>query len=212
MPEKASKSDKLEDSCVHQDPDIARDAQAFHKSCHKLLSRAMNVHADLSPALFYDLALHLREDIRRQAVWDTKGIRPAKYAAYLAFWIRKIKPISLAFDAGLYVRYNRSPPRMAEIVDINEKVAIRLAFDYISKFNEKNKLTVHKVESGHCGDCVIEYNKEKYKRIMNDFCYQKLANDGKCVLETLISDMRYRTFGPHHLVHLFDQFVFRLST
>jgi hypothetical protein len=34
--------------------------------------------------------------------------------------------------------------------------------------------------------------------------------NGKTVMDKLIYDMRYRPFGPHHLVHIFDQFIFGL--
>lgn len=167
----------------------------------------MGVSARLSNALFYDLAFHLREDLDRQERLAENGIRPAKHAAYLAFWLRKVKPVSNAFYVSTTQEYEGLPPVYEEIVDINEKLAIRLAFTYLESFNEMERLEIH--VDGR--DRKIKYNKTIFQKEIKDFCHQKLGNDGKDVLETLITDMRYRTFGPHHLEHLFDQFVFRLS-
>lgn len=172
-----------------------------------ILRDVMGVNAKLSNALFYDLALHLQEDIKRQEpVAENNGTRPAKFAAYLAFWLRKVKPVSNAFYVSTAQKYGGRPPVYEEIVDINEKLAIRLAFTYLRAFNEMGDLKIH--VDGR--DRKIRYDKAIFRKEVRDFCHQKLGNDGKDVLETLITDMRYRTFGPHHLEHLFDQFVFRL--
>lgn len=171
-----------------------------------ILRDVMGVHADLSNALFYDLALHLKEDVDRQAAISTDGIRPAKFAAYLAFWMRKIKPISRAYYVDVCKKHDWAPPPQEEINDINEKVAVRMAFNYLWAFHDLGHLTIHLGDD----DVPIKRDAEGFKTEVASFCHQKLGVDGECVLETLIYDMRYRTFGPHHLVHLFDQFVFRL--
>jgi hypothetical protein len=87
-----------------------------------------------------------------------------------------------------------------------------MAFEFLLQSNKKQMLKIHKDDGAESGDFPIPYNRDRFIRVMNEFCHQKLANDGKCVLDTIINDMRYRTFGPHHLAHWFDQFVFRLST
>lgn len=148
----------------------------------------------------------------RQQKLDRKGIRPAKHAAYIAFWMRKIKPISHAYDADIWNKHKGCPPSVKEIEDINEIIAVNLAFEFLLRSNQNKLLKIHKGEGSDSGDYPIHYNNACFIRVMNEFCHQKLANDGKCVLDTIINDMRYRTFGPHHLAHWFDQFVFRLST
>lgn len=187
-------------------------SQSMRISCQRILTETMSVRANLSIKLFNDLVIHLGEDVQRQLRLDTKGLRPAKYAAYIAFWMRKIKPISDAYDAGEWCKLRGRPPWYDEIEDINEIVAIKMAFEFLLKSNEKEMLKIHKDDGAESGDFPIPYNRDCFIRVMNDFCHQKLANDGKCVLDTIINDMRYRTFGPHHLAHWFDQFVFRLST
>jgi hypothetical protein len=126
--------------------------------------------------------------------------------------MRKIKPISDAYGEGEWRKTGSRPSWSKEIEDINEIVAIKMAFEFLLKANEKQKLMIHKDDPAGSGDFSIPYDRDRFIRVMNEFCHQKLANDGKCVLDTIINDMRYRTFGPHHLAHWFDQFVFRLST
>lgn len=168
----------------------------------------MNVHADLSKALFYDLAFHWRRDLDRMQ--DDKGIRPAKTAAYMAFWIRKTKPISNAYALATIQAYkNKIIPFTEEITNINEKVATRLAFQIIAQCAEKGFLKIHDSQTNQ--DIPLVYNRKKYEEAVSGYCNQKLGLDGKSVLEVLIYDMRYRAFGPHNLVHIFDQFVFSLT-
>lgn len=194
------------------DPEVARLAIALQQATSKLLTETMEIRADLSKALFYDVALHWKGDVDRIRKVDVKGIRPAKHVAYLAFWIRKIKPVSNAYSAALHQEHRkagRPMPSSAEIVNINERVAIRLAFQQLGSFAQAGQLFIHHDAKGE--DIRIDYDETRFVTALERYCHQKLALDGKCVLETLLSDMRYRTFGPHHLVHIFDQFVFNLS-
>lgn len=172
----------------------------------------MDVRANLSKGLFYDAALHWKADMDRLRKADDKGIRPAKHVAYLAFWIRKIKPITDAYKVEAVRNYKtqgRAVPAEEEITDINERVAIRLAFEHLAGFARNGELLFHDETQGE--DRRITYNKQKFRDAVKRYSQQKLGVDGKCVLDTLIHDMRYRAFGPHHLVHIFDQFVFNLS-
>jgi hypothetical protein len=192
-------------------PAITRLAGSLQCASSKILRESMGIRADLSKNLFFDAALHWKEDMDRLYKKDDKGIRPAKHVAFMAFWIRKIKPITGAYYHHTVMQYatqGKCIPPEEEIIDVNERVAIRLAFDQLAGFAENGELLFHDGETGQ--DRKLAYDKASFMQAVDRYCRQKHGVDGKCVLETLIYDMRYRSFGPHNLVHIFDQFVFRL--
>lgn len=190
-----------------KDKEVAKKALKWQKVSQQIVCDEMNVHANYSRALFHDLFLRYMSDIDKQSEHDDSDVRPAKRAAYLAFWIRKVKPISNAYYLDDIHQNGRNTPWTSEIVDINERLAIRLAFWFICAFNQMGKLKIHKNDD----DKAIPFDEKIFKKVMSEYCNQKLGIDGKSVLETLIHDMRYRSVGPHNLAYLFDQFVFRLS-
>ncbi|HYD32760.1 MAG TPA: hypothetical protein VEB64_18105 [Azospirillaceae bacterium] len=174
--------------------------------------KQMNVRADLSKALFFDLADRWCHDIGKISARDTDGVRPSKHAAFLAFWMRKIKPISRAYRFSDILKSEATGkpiPYWSEVVTINEQVAIRLAFQWLAQFAKQGKLLVHDSDSGK--ESPVVYDEDRFKRRVAQFCGRKVSLDGRTVLEILVDDMRYRTFGPHHLAQLFDQFVFSLA-
>lgn len=196
-----------------KDPkDVALLACSLYSGSVNIL-KEMRVRANLSKALFFDAALHWLGDSARLMAREPKGIRPAKHVAYLAFWIRKIKPISRAYPVAVWAAAANAgtlPDPTYEIVDINERLAIKYAFEVLADFSKNEKVTIH--TSGEDDAHSLKYNEGLYKDFVTKYCEQKLGNSGKTVFETLVHNMRYRTFGPHHLVHIFDQVVFGLET
>ena len=195
----------------YSDEKMASLAMRLQQMTSRLLIQDFKVKADLSKALFFDIARPWGNDIELISDQDSDGIRPAKYVAYLAFWYRKIKPISFAYNFSDIeaARANGFPPAPAlEIVDINERLAIKVAFELLSDYVKAGKAIVH--DGSNEDGYVVHYDPEGYRAAVMNFCSRKLGVDGDTVSGVLIRDMRYRSFGAHHLVHLFDQFVFSL--
>ncbi len=141
---------------------------------------------------------------------EADHIRPAEYAAHLAFWIKKLKPIVKLTICEMWKPLEGGVPvnPSMEIIDINEQAAIRLAFVHLAGCAKKGQVTIHDKASGEF--CVLSYDDQMYKASVQKFLSQKLDLDGKSVSDKLIEDMRYRSFDTHHFVHMFDQFVFGL--
>jgi hypothetical protein len=174
----------------------------------RYLDHGRQIKAVVSKSLLNDVALRWKIDTARIGA---EHIRPAEYAAHLAFWIKKLKPISQAYHlqdmeaarkAGIPVN-----PSM-EIIDINEQAAIRLAFVHLAGCAKNGQVTIHNKALGDF--CVLSYDDQMYKASVQKFLSQKLDLDGRSVSDKLIEDMRYRSFDAHHFVHMFDQFVFGL--
>jgi hypothetical protein len=174
----------------------------------RYLDHSRQIKAVVSKSLLNDVAMRWKIDTVRIAA---EHIRPAEYAAHLAFWIKKLKPISQAYylrdveaarEAGVPVN-----PSM-EIIDINEQAAIRLAFVHLAGCAKKGQVTIHDKASDEF--CVLSYDDQMYKASVQSFLSQRLKLGGGSVSDKLIEDMRYRSFDTHHFVHMFDQFIFGL--
>lgn len=189
------------------DPEVvAKLAVLIQRLSSRILMDSLNVRADISKALCYDVALHWLHDIERLRRDGDDTIRPAKHVAYMAFWFRKLKPLSNAYHLRDILQAGAHPaPPTREILNVNERVAIWIAFEQLSDFAEAGNLVL-------CGtpDTVYPYDPEKFRKAVERYRNQKLGPQGKTVLEALLYDMRYKAFGPQHLVHIFDQFVFNL--
>lgn len=180
----------------------------------------MKIKAEASLPVFIDVSRRWHRDMGRlvqsvriptDGIPPDAGIRPAKYVGFIAFWVRKLKPISRAFKhADIVKQQGRYKVDSAkEVRHINELVAIKLAVEVLREFLEANLVTVPNAPGSK--PTMIEWNPEAYEAELKSFFDQKLGPDGMSVIESLLYDMRYRTFGPHHLVHLFDQLVFNLK-
>lgn len=194
------------------DPAKAMDlAINLQRATGKLLSERMGIRADLSRQLFLDIAVNWFRDFDRIKLDETKGVRPARLIAYLMFWIRKVKPVSAAYreaDIRAALSSGRAVPSSKEIIDINERVAILLAFEFLADYAKGKSIIVYDASQGM--DRPYVYDRARFDAAVDRYLNQRLGSDGKSALQTLIRDMRYKAFGPHNLVHLMDQFVFRL--
>jgi hypothetical protein len=196
------------------DPEaIAELAEWLHGFICKYLHVHLAVEAEISKAQLYDIAWRWKIDMNRISRSAKSGVRPAKHSAYLAFWIRKLKPISQAYflrdiKSALAAKSSVDPTR--EIIDINERAAIRMAFSYLGGFGKAGKIVIHNASDDKF--LALKYEDSKYRQSVESYLNKKLGINGMTVSEKLIDDMRYRSFGPHHLVHIFDQFVFGLRS
>lgn len=193
------------------DPNIAFELGEwlFHFTS-RYLHHNRQIRAVVSKALLNDVALRWRIDTTRN---DASQIRPAEYAAHLAFWIKKLKPISQAYhfrDVEAARKAGVSINPSTEIIDINEQAAIRLAFVHLAGCAKNGQVTICDQISDEFR--VLSYDDQIYKETVKKYLSQKLDMDGKSVSDKLIEDMRYRSFERHHFIDIFDHFVFSLPS
>lgn len=125
---------------------------------------------------------------------------------YLGFWIRKVKPIRLAYPQGTA----DSEIDIHEVADINERMAIKLALYMLEDFRSsaaepvfedpiflacnQRRQNAGMPKCGGC-DCLSAYTSQYFSLLDQEhFNY-------------LIYSMRFRTFGPHNFVAILDSLL-----
>jgi hypothetical protein len=137
-----------------------------------------------------EVATFLLKDLLRLATYQDDEISSTKFAAYWAFWIRKLKPVRVAWKTVDTVR--------REVTDINERVALAVAFHFLRRRNGTRTDSIRKLCSRGCdgATCWSDYL-DRYTRFHNNQ-----------FSEYLVYSLGKRTFGPHHLCAVFDSLVF----
>lgn len=176
------------------------EVRALAEYGHRLIMRyldAIGVSAPISMKTMVELAYFCYRDIYRIKIQQDDHVTAAKFAGYLGFWIRKLKPISRAFriDADI------DDPN-AEIVEINELAALQIAINVLIEDGKGGAETqLHDPVRRNCQDntcdgkvCLTEYIRLYFGLETNS--------------DYIIYSMRHRTFGPHHLVTNLEHLVF----
>jgi hypothetical protein len=137
---------------------------------------------NLSQRTLKDIVTHYRNDIEKLKDHQNDSISLTKRIAGIAFWIRRLKPISSAYLGG------------REIQDINEQVCIQLAIRLliVTADDPRNSKTMKAVQNAGKGNRLAPY----LKKFFNSDNYSAYTN--------LIYSLRYRNWSPHHLAVLFD--------
>jgi hypothetical protein len=184
-------------------PYSEQDREDFSVKLYEVLCELCSVHdfaAHVSMKTCEEIVDRFRHDIARLLEGkNQRNIHPAKYVGYLCFWVRKLKPISRAFPRGEAQKAKDNGEKLAhslEIITANEIVTVSLCVLWLFKFCKAGKIP-------ELGGPV-----EKAKHRLGNAMFDVLnlgsdvgAREGS-ILESVTYDMRYRTFGPHHLVHL----------
>jgi len=156
---------------------------------------------ELDKDILVELAEFFLRDIYRIDKQQRGSVSIAKWAGYWAFWIRKLKPVSIkdfSEDDG--------HPNLTheDVVHVNEIVALQFSLEIVAKYREFGTLEdlvfqkCKRVESGACDgvDCFWKYASH-YLNFGEEF-YSKY----------LTYSMRNRTFGPHHFALLLENIIF----
>lgn len=159
----------------------------------------IKVTFDLSQPILFEAAYYFLRDINRIRAQQGDKVTAAKFAGYLGFWIRKLKPLSMAFEEA------EDDPG-AEIVYLNELVGLQLALNYLIEDGKgKNEKLAfdpirYRCEEIDCDGrkCLRDYIR-MYLSLTTNYDY-------------IIYSMRHRTFGPHHLVSILEHLVFGACT
>jgi hypothetical protein len=98
---------------------------------------------------------------------------------------------------------------MSEVTDINERVAIMLAFKQLLEYIQAG--TIVTPSGGVFTPATpLMVGFENAKAIISGYISSSHSNEKETNFENLVYNLRYRTFGPHHLVHIIDYIVFSL--
>jgi len=144
-------------------------------------------------------------DIYRIDKQQRGSVSIAKWAGYWAFWVRKLKPISMV-NLDDEVEYENISHQDA--VHINEIVSLQLALEIVAKYREFDGLEdivgrhCKKIQNGECDgvSCFWKFA-IRYMNFSDEF-YSKY----------LTYSMRNRTFGPHHYALLMENIIFSACT
>lgn len=167
--------------------------------------------ARVSKLRLREVIAHWQKDIDRLARVHDGNVNPAKFISYLSFWIRKIKPISDAYhiqDITPDQNGNDTAPYTKEFTDINERVAILFAVSQLLTYAKLGKLDGVNPDDDANGD-VIKQRVVNLKSFFSQSLHF-LADVGSMKgsnYSGLIYDMRYRTYGPHHLTTWLNQAI-----
>ena len=210
-------SDKLNGQYT-DNPDYSSgklDAELYHylRSQIEFALEDCGFKAQISPLRLAEAVYHWQKDIARLSENQDDGVNPAKYISYFSFWIRKIKPINDAFHAmdityeseGACAHYTK------EVTDINERISLFLAMSQLLAYAKNGQLDGVDPNDpdprvgGIIAQRVLSL-KSFFVRFMN-FSADVGATKGSNYA-SLVYDMRYRTFGPHHLTTWLNQAIF----
>lgn len=158
----------------------------------------LEVHAIVSYRCCEEAIIHHGRDIDRLYVTHHKYVHPTKHCSYLSFWIRKLKPVSKAYPTRIIKEFKEEDlPIFEEITNINEEVALHLAFRSLYRYIEENQIKFPSTDVGVRALSV-------YNDVLSEYLLSPDENEMSVGnrFSMLVYDMRFRTFGPHHLTHV----------
>lgn len=152
-----------------------------------------------------EVIVHHERDLMRLGSLHPNGIHPSKHIGYLAFWIRKLKPVSNAYPLSVVSEYEDGIiPDGKEVLAINEILSI-----YVAKH-----LTISYIEDGHIEPTLTTNLRQQFIKnivnLMTDVLSARIdaGHMQGSVFRAFIYDARYRTFGPHHVVHFINHVLY----
>jgi hypothetical protein len=145
-----------------------------------------------------DVIVHLDRDMDRLYALHQIVVHPAKHVAYAAFWIRKIKPVSFAWPMDAIAdakKRNAIVDEGLEVADINERICLHYMCHQICEYVKNAQIAT---PASFSIDKYVDNIRHTFSEFIIDRAPGPALNNR---FEAMIYDMRYRTFGPHHLVH-----------
>ncbi len=189
--------------------DLFTAAVQLHNLLIEILEDEIKCVGDVSLKACCEVIIHHSRDVGKLFDVQPKGVEATKFIGYLAFWVRKIKPLSNAYSivdvAEVLDDENKDPDiSWKEITQINELASIeivkRLLHSYV--VNPDSKLI-----SGS-PDVRLQVA-DRALAIMDGYLTIDTAHDEfKNFKDIMVYDMRFRTFGPHHMVHIINHILY----
>jgi hypothetical protein len=178
---------------------IIKHAGQLRYTLDVILREDLKCIGTVSLACCYDVIEHHSRDIERLYAVHQKLVHPSKHIAYAAFWIRKLKPIDSSYPLSEIeeaINSDRPINESLELRDVNERICLWYTFRLLSSYVSRGYI---KVPSG----LSVEKFTKNIESVFVDFITEQ--TEGPVLsdrFEAHVYDMRYRTFGPHHVVHL----------
>lgn len=192
-----------------------RNAEQLRATLHKLLAENIGSVGTVSYITCEDIIAHHERDLNRLIkLHHQQTIEPSKHIGYLVFWVRKLKPISAAYPISLLTDnvgnlLPGSTPVLErhEVISINELVSIYLAQHLMLLYAHLGKIKREQQELSESERNALKNNMiEIIKGILTSHTDAGHAMGN--VFDAFVYDMRYRTFGPHHVVHFVNHVIY----
>jgi hypothetical protein len=183
-------------------------AQELRYTLNVLLRDDLKCYGSISLACCYDVIEHHMRDIERLYAVHQKLVHASKHIAYLTFWIRKLKPVDTSYPISEIERAistSSAIDESVEVRDVNERICLYYMHTLLKSSAADGRIKPPGVMP-----------KEDF--IANiDLAFNNFLTEGNGgpVLDNrfgaVVYDMRYRTFGPHHVVHLVNHILTEAS-
>lgn len=166
----------------------------------------LGISAMVSPKCCREIAEFFLRDINRISEQQQESISLSKYHGYMGFWIRKLKPVSLAFPNSNQAGAIASPSEGVddvdwdkEITDVNERIALRVVLNQIMNADSDESLDPVR------RSCKVSCDKVSCVKLFSSEYFNAKGGQN---MDYLIHSMRRRTFGPHHMAMLCEFIIF----
>jgi len=162
------------------------------------LLQKLNTSAHVSYAITEEIAIHFWRDLERLYAIHHEQINVTKTCSYLAFWVRKLKPVSDAYPLQAYegLDADEQPNREYEVTDINEQISLHLSLTLLRHCLEDSRITeAANIDREEILAAFDKVSEEYLTSVVEDGMSMGLRFD------SMVYDMRFRTYGPHHLTH-----------
>ncbi|MGJ5175925.1 hypothetical protein ACQR16_17285 [Bradyrhizobium oligotrophicum] len=157
----------------------------------------------LSRERIFDVARYFLRDMYRVESAEDGELSVTKFCAYLTYWIARLRPISVAYETA-----HPSYPvdkSLAEIVDVNEDVAIELGLMFLgttgggsAPFDDHVRCHCSQFTSQKCdGSSCVKDHVKFYFDFHNRFFETNLKYN-----------MKTRLTSPHFYNSLYDHIIF----
>jgi hypothetical protein len=183
-------------------------ATSLYEEICGVLDSDFHYSAFVSYRICEEIIIHYRRDIDRLYAMHGKYLHPTKHCSYYAFWIRKLKPISKAYPVLPLQEPAKLECPLLETEDtaINEKLALVSALRSLQRYIADGSIKFPN------GTDISFYLKEFDKYLIKYFESVDVTDSSMGNrMQTLIYDLRYRTFGPHHLTHVLTHIIHEVS-
>jgi hypothetical protein len=179
--------------------ELVEQANDLRYTLDVILREDLNCFGTVSLACCYDVVQHLQHDMDRLYAVHQTLVHPSKHVAYAAFWIRKLKPVDTSYHISVVeeaISNNEIIDESLEVRDINERICLYYALHLLKSYVIRNQV---QAPINLSTDQFIANIEEAFPRFASEPEWGPVLPNR---FEAIVYDMRFRTFGPHHVVHL----------
>lgn len=189
---------------------IITHAAELRYALQDILREDLKCMGTVSLACCYDVVEHHDRDMDRLYTvhQPKKLVHPSKHIAYLAFWVRKLKPVDSSYpisEVEEAIKLDRPIDDSREVRDVNERICLWYMFRLLNACIGIGQIAP---PNGMTADKFLSNLDSVFLKFREEPSGGPVLNDR---FDAHVYDMRYRTFGPHHLVHLANYLISEAS-